>query len=83
MIADTMSPPEALRALTALGRDTDAWVITSSMSLGSTLVSSTSSLLSSWHHLAQVGGLELFSSLRLQLGAEVLNLGLTKDIICV
>ncbi|CAA6653990.1 unnamed protein product [Spirodela intermedia] len=45
-MAVTMSPSAALRAFTAFPRDTPAWVITSSMSLGSTPDSSTSS--SSW-----------------------------------
>ena len=47
MIADTMSPSAFFSALTALDLDTLAWVMTSSMSLGSTPESSTSSLSSS------------------------------------
>mmetsp|Transcript_16271 Transcript_16271/g.48287 ORF Transcript_16271/g.48287 Transcript_16271/m.48287 type:complete len:227 (-) Transcript_16271:331-1011(-) len=42
MIALTMSPSLILSALTALARETPAWLITSSTSFGSTPVSSTS-----------------------------------------
>mmetsp|Transcript_9148 Transcript_9148/g.33417 ORF Transcript_9148/g.33417 Transcript_9148/m.33417 type:complete len:250 (+) Transcript_9148:310-1059(+) len=63
MIAETISPSFDLSALTALPRDTPAWVITSSMSLGSTPVSSISPSSSSSIVAADAGSKEGMSAL--------------------